>query len=139
MPPQPTGRYGLLRIPAPSVANLAIRFSSLANRDDFNPPGWPSFPLTPSAAYPGWWEFDIDAQALSDGAYEYEFVQDNDPTKVRNDPYADEITRFGYYRGVFHIAAGVRISPNFRWVAADEAGANLAPNNKIVIYEMPLK
>ena len=139
MPPQPTGRYGLLRIPAPTVASLAIRFSSLANRDDFDPPGWPNIPLTPSAAYPGWWEFDVDAQALPDGAYEYEFVQDGDPTKVRNDPYAGEITRFGYYRGVFHIAGGVRVSPNFRWDAAVEAGAGLAPNNKIVIYEMPLK
>jgi len=139
MPPQPTGRYGLLRIPAPAAAALAIRFSSLANRDDFNPPAWPTFPLTPSATYPGWFEFDIDAQALPDGAYEYEFVQDNDPTKVRNDPYADQITRFGYYRGVFHIVGGVRIHPNFRWNAADEAGAGLPPNNKIVIYEMPLK
>ena len=139
MPPQPTGRYGLLRIPAPTVASLAIRFSSLANRDDFNPPGWPSIPLSPSAAYPGWWEFDIDAQALPDGAYEYEFIQDGDPTKVRNDPYADKITRFGYYRGVFHIAGGVRISPNFRWDAVVEAGAGLQSNNKIVIYEMPLK
>ena len=139
MPPQPTGRYGLIRIPAPAVSSLAIRFSSLANRDQFDPPGWPSFPLTKSGDYPGWWEFDLDVQGLADGAYEYEFVQDGDATKVRNDPYADEITRFGYYRGLFHIAGGKRFSRNFRWDPVAEAGGALAPNNKIVIYEMPLK
>ena len=139
MPPQPTGRYGLLRIPAPAVTSLAIRFSSLANRDIFSPPAWPTFPMTNSATYPGWWEFDIDAQHLADGAYEYEFVQDGDSDKVRNDPYADEITRFGYYRGVFHIAGGVRVQPNFRWDTTVEAGAALPQNDKVVIYEMPLK
>ena len=52
MPLQPTGRYGLVRIPAPAAAALAIRFSSLANRDDFDPPGWPTFPLTPAPPIP---------------------------------------------------------------------------------------
>lgn len=139
MPPQPTGRYGLMRIPAPAASSVAIRYSPLTNRDQFNPPGWPSYPLIQNATYPGWWDFDLDAEALADGTYEYEFLLNGDPTSPVNDPYLDEITRFGYYRGLFHIQGGTRISPNFRWDAGIEAGGGLAQNNQIVIYEMPLK
>jgi pullulanase/glycogen debranching enzyme len=137
--PQPTGRYGLLRIPAPTAHGVSIRFSSLVNRDQFNPAGWPSYPLVASAAYPGWWEFDIDAQALADGTYEYEFLLNADPNNPVSDPYADAITRFGGYRGLFHVAAGKRVDPTFRWDPGVEAGGGLAQNNQIVVYEMPLK
>ena len=72
MSPQPTGRYGLIRIPAPGATGVWIRYAALLDRDEFNPPAWPSIALTPSATYAGWWEFDIDARALPDGTYEYE-------------------------------------------------------------------
>src|ERR1700722_2552040 len=139
MPPQPTGRYGLIRIPAPGANTVSVRFASILNRDQFNPPAWPSVALTPSSAYPGWWEFDVDARALADGTYEYEFLLNASSTNPVSDPYADAITRFGGYRGLFHVTGGRRVEPAFRWDAGVEAGGGLAQNNKIVIYEMPLK
>ena len=139
MPPQPTGRYGLLRIPVPGATLVSVRYSSLANRDQFDPTEWPSVALTPSTPYPGWWEFDVDAQALADGAYEYEFLLDSNPHNPVSDPYADSVTRFGGYRGLFHVAGGTRVKPPFRWNPDVEAGTGLAQNNKIVVYEMPLK
>lgn len=139
MPPQPTGRYGLLRIPAPGATRVSVRYASLANRDQFDPTGWPSVALTPSTPYPGWWELDVDAQALADGAYEYEFLLDSNPDNPVSDPYADSVTRFGGYRGLLHVAGGTRVKPPFRWDPDVEAGAGLAQNNNIVVYEMPLK
>src|SRR5579871_1475637 len=139
MPPQPTGRPGLMRIPAPSASSVAIRYAPLSNRDQFNPAGWPNFPLLRSGQYDGWWEFDLDAQGLPDGPYEYEFFLNGNAASPVSDPYADELTRFGGYRGVFHISAGQRIRPAFRWDRGIEAGGGFAQNNQIVIYEMPLK
>ena len=136
MPPHPTGRPGLLRIPGPGLAAVAIRFALLSDRDDFDPASWPQRALTASAAFPGWWEFDLDALALADGCYEYEFVVNGAAVP---DPYADAITRFGGYRGLFTVAGGMRIAPPFAWDNEFPAGVELPPNNKIVIYEMPIK
>lgn len=136
MQPHPTGRPGLLRIPGPALAGIAIRFALLSDRDDFAPAAWPQHPLTPSAAFAGWWEFDLDALGLPDGCYEYEFVVNGIPVP---DPYADVITRFGGYRGLFTIAAGKRIARPFDWADEFPAGVALPQNNKIVIYEMPIK
>jgi 1,4-alpha-glucan branching enzyme len=128
-----------MRIPAPGASGISIRFSSLQNRDEFNPAGWPSLPLTASAIYPGWWEFDLDAQGLADDTYEYEFLLNGIAGNPVSDPYADELTRFGGYRGLFHMANGRRVSQVFRWDQGIEAGNGLAQNNQMVIYEMPLK
>ncbi len=136
MQPHPTGRPGLLRIPGPGLAAIAIRFALLSDRDDFAPVSWPQYPLTQSAAFPGWWEFDLDGLGLADGCYEYEFVVNGVAVP---DPYADLITRFGGYRGAFTIAAGKRIVQAFAWDNEIPAGMVLPPNNKIVIYEMPIK
>ena len=138
MPPQTGGRYGLMNIPYPA-GTLSARYASLADRDVFDRSTWAVKKLTADAANAGWWEWDVDALGLADGSYEYEFLMDGDATKFVADPYADEITRFDGYRGVFHVAGGVRVRPGFRWDAVVEAGAGLAQNNKIVIYEMPLK
>jgi 1,4-alpha-glucan branching enzyme len=118
------------------LAGVAIRFALLSDRDDFAPAAWPQHPLTPSAAFPGWWEFDLDALGLSNGCYEYEFVANGVAVP---DPYADVITRFGGYRGLFTIAAGRRIARPFDWGDEFPAGVVLPQNNKIVIYEMPIK
>ena len=139
MPIHPTGRYGLLRIPAPSATSVSIRFASLEDRDEFNPVDWAALPFTANAGNPGWWDFDLDAQSLSNGAYEYEFLINGDAQHPVADPYADEITRFGGYRGVFRIAAGKRVERVFRWDDTIEAGGSFPQNNRIVIYEMPLK
>lgn len=136
MQPHPTSRPGLLRIPGPALAGVAIRFALLSDRDDFAPATWPQHPLSPSAAFPGWWEFDLDGLGLSDGCYEYEFVVNGVAVP---DPYADVITRFGGYRGLFTIAAGTRIAQPFDWGNEFPPGVVLPQNNKIVIYEMPIK
>jgi 1,4-alpha-glucan branching enzyme len=136
MPPQPTARYGLLRIPAPDAGGGVMRHAPLSRRDVFDRSKWPTQTLAKSATFPGWWEADIDALALPDGAYEYEFVIDG---AVVADPNADEITRFDGYRGVFHVAAQRRIRPAFDWTGELDAAHPLKQNNQIVIYEMPVK
>jgi 1,4-alpha-glucan branching enzyme len=136
MQPHPTGRAGLLRIPGPALTAIAIRCAPLSDRDDFNPNAWPQHPLTQSVTFPGWWEFDLDALGLADGCYEYEFVVNGVAVP---DPYADVITRFGGYRGLFNIASGKRIATPFAWDNEIPGGVVLPQNNKIVIYEMPIK
>ncbi len=137
MQPHPTVRPGLLAIPGPGLTSLTIRFAKMSDRDDFAPSTWPQHAFSPNAAFPGWWQFDLDALALADGLYEYEFVAND--TVVAADPYADAITRFGGYRGLFTIHGGVRVGPSFSWDDEFPAGTNLPQNNQIVIYEMPVK
>lgn len=138
MPPQPTERYGLLRIPAPGALGITARYAPLTGRDKFNPGSWPTKALTQSALYPGWWEFDVDALALADGIYEYEFLLNASGLPIA-DPYADEITRFGGYRGLFRIAGKRRSSQAFGWNDEFDGAPPLKQNNQIVIYEMPVK
>ena len=137
MQPRPTNRPGLLSVAGPGLTALSIRFARLSDRDHFAPATWPQHPFSPNAAFPGWWQFDLDALALADGAYEYEFVADGNVACA--DPYAEAITRFGGYRGLFTISNGVRVSPSFGWDDEFPAGATLPQNNQIVIYEMPVK
>ena len=99
---------GLLSVPGPDVTALTIRFARLSDRDHFAPATWPQHSFSPNTAFPGWWQFDLDALALADGVYEYEFVVNGNAVA---DPYADAITRFGGYRGLFTIRAGVRVQP----------------------------
>jgi Alpha amylase, catalytic domain len=140
MPAQPTGRLGLLRIPAPSANRVEIRFASLAQRDRFAPVRWPVQALSSAGpGNPGWWEIDIDALGLADGVYEYEFILDGRTDRPVADPFADEITRFGGYRGVFRISAGQRVGTTFRWDDEFIPGNPLPQNNAVVIYEMPVK
>jgi 1,4-alpha-glucan branching enzyme len=137
MPPRPTTRPGLLAIPGPDVTSLAIRFAKLADRDNFAPETWPQHAFSANTTYPGWWQFDLDALALADGVYEYEFVAKG--STVVPDPYADSITRFGGYRGLFAIRGAARVSTSFDWTDEFSAGVTLPQNNQIVIYEMPIK
>jgi 1,4-alpha-glucan branching enzyme len=116
---------------------LGIRFARLSDRDQFAPATWPQHAFSPNTAFPGWWQFDLDALALADGDYEYELVA-NDNVAVA-DPYADALTRFGGYRGLFTILGGVRVRPPFRWEDEFPAGVTLPQNNQIVIFEMPVK
>ena len=55
------------------------------------------------------------------------------------DPFADEITRFGGYRGVFRISGGKRVEQSFRWDDEFVPGKRLPQNNEIVVYEMPVR
>ena len=97
MQPHPTDHPGLLRIPGPGLNTLSIRFAPLSDRDQFNPLSWVMYGLTSSASFPGWWEIDLDLLGLIDADYEYEFVANG--STIAADPYADDITRFGGYRG----------------------------------------
>lgn len=137
MPPHPTDHLGLLRVPGPGLNALAIRFAPLSDRDQFSPSSWVPHALTQSAAFPGWWEIDLDLLGLINGNYEYEFVVNG--ATAAPDPYADDITRFGGYRGIFTIAGGKRVSKPFRWDGEIPAGITLPQNNQIAIYEMPIK
>lgn len=137
MQPHPTSRPGLLRVPGPALNTLQIHFAALADRDYFAPAAWPQYAFTPSALFPGWWEFDLDSLSLADGVYEYEFIVNG--STVAADPYAGAITRFGGYRGLFTIASGVCVQPSFGWDDEFPAGIQLPQNNQIVIYEMPIK
>ena len=136
MQPHPTDHPGLLRVPGPALTAVSVRFALLADRDEFDPSSWPQHALAQSATFPGWWEIDLDTLALADGRYEYEFVVNGIAVP---DPYADAITRFGGYRGLFTMVNGKRIVQPFRWDDEIPAGVVLPQNNKIVIYEMPIK
>jgi 1,4-alpha-glucan branching enzyme len=116
---------------------LTIRFAKLSSRDHFAPATWPQHSFSANAAFPGWWQFDLDALTLADGVYEYEFVANG--SVVVADPYADAITRFGGYRGLFTISGGVRVDLSFGWDDEFPTGKTLPENNQIVIYEMPIK
>jgi 1,4-alpha-glucan branching enzyme len=130
-----------MRIPAPSATRVGVRFAPLAERDRFAPHTWPVQDLTRSApAFPGWWEIDLDALGLADGPYEYEFVLDDRADRPVADPFADEITRFGGYRGVFRMSGGKRVEQSFRWDDEFVPGKRLPQNNnQIVVYEMPVR
>ena len=135
MEPYPTARKGFLRVPGPSLNAVSLRFAPLSDRDEFQPSSWKQNPLSKSTTFAGWWEIDLDALALPDGNYEYEFVVNGDAVP---DPYAEEITRFGGYRGVFTTVGGKRVARPFRW-DGEMPMAGLPQNNQVVIYEMPIK
>jgi 1,4-alpha-glucan branching enzyme len=129
----------VLRIPAKVEEGVEIRFAPLTDRDKFNPAGWRKEPLKPSFDRQGYYEIDLNQLKLRDGAYEYEFILDgrvNDPVP---DPYAEEITRFGGYRGIFRIKGGKRWRLPFSWKDEFPQGVKPAQNHQLVIYEMPMR
>ena len=137
MQPHPTDHLGLLRVPGPGLNALSVRFAPLSDRDRFNPAAWVQHPGAKSPAFAGWWEIDLDLLALDDGEYEYEFVVNG--TSPAADPYAEQITLFGGYRGLFTISGGKRVRKPFRWDNEIPPATSLPQNNQIVIYEMPVK
>src|SRR5262249_10551172 len=130
---------GSLRIPAPTAQQVEMRFAALADRDRFDPAQWRRAALRPSFEQAGHYEIDLNALGLADGPYEYEFVLDGRADNPVADPFAEELTRYGGYRGVFRIQGGRRVRPRFSWADELTAGRPLPENNHIVIYEMPLR
>ncbi|MBC7927708.1 MAG: hypothetical protein H7039_18845 [Bryobacteraceae bacterium] len=137
--PFPPPNSSLLRIPSPDALEVHLCFAPLSDRDKFNPSQWRREPLSRLPGQAGWWEINVTTLALNDGSYEYEFVINQDRANPVADPFADEITRFGGYRGIFHIKAGQREIRSFRWDDELPAGITLPNNNQIVIYEMPVR
>jgi 1,4-alpha-glucan branching enzyme len=126
-----------VRIPAPAARQVEIRIADLLDRDRFGE-RWSYW--TMNRRDDGFWECDIAALGLADGVYEYEFMIDGDHAAPIPDPYAKEITRFGGYRAVLHVRAGLVDSPPpFDWSNELTPGTCLPDNNRIVIYEMPLR
>jgi 1,4-alpha-glucan branching enzyme len=86
-----------------------------------------------------WFELDLNDLALRDDQYEYEVVLDGAEDTPLADPYAHAITRFKGYRGVFDVVDGQVVDQPFRWDEEFPNGMLLAQNNKLVIYEMPVR
>ena len=134
-----SAEYGVLHLPVKDGSQVAIRYAPVNTRDNFNPENWHSEPLVPHPDQPGWYQIDINDLALPDGVYEYEFILDNQTGHPIADPFADEITRFGGYRGVFHIVDAKRWRQSFSWDDEFVDAVPLANNHELIIYEMPMR
>ena len=130
---------GRLRIPVEGSRRVEVRFAPLTDRDRFDPLRWRRSELSPDPDEPLFHQINLDEIGLPDGTYEYEYVLDGRTDSPVPDPYADEITRFGGYRGIFHIADGKRFALPFSWDDEMPAGMTLPDNNQLVFYELPLR
>ena len=129
----------LMCIPARAGSQVRIRFAPLGTRDRFDPHSWRSEPLQASADRDDWLQIDIGTLGLDDGSYEYEFIVDGVTDAPIADPYAEEVTRFGGYRGLFHVRDGKRWRQTFCWDDEFSPQHPLRNNHQLVIYEMPMR
>ena len=132
------GSESLLMVPA--VADgVDLRFAPLEARDRFGQ-AWNVEPLRPSTQVQGWFEINLADLGLEDGVYEYELVVERgNAHHVAADPFAEEITRFGGYRGLFRIKGGKRWRLPFSWSDELPPGTRLPNNHEMVVYEMPMR
>ncbi len=129
---------GVQLIPVPGAQHLAVRIAPVTARDNFQPSSWHHVQLSPGPEA-GWFAFDSNALGLADGEYEYEFVVDGNENSPIPDPYAEEITRFGGYRGVLRIRNGLVQRPIFSWDGEFDSARPLKNNHELVIYELPMR
>ncbi|MDH5256978.1 MAG: hypothetical protein OEX07_03190, partial [Gammaproteobacteria bacterium] len=129
----------LIQLPINQAQSVEMRYALLSSRDCFDPLNWTSVSLKQSQADSYCFSLDLKSLNLSDGSYEYEFVLDGKANQPVTDPYAQEITRFGGYRAIFHIKNGARWFSPFSWADELPQNTSLPNNNEIVIYEMPLR
>lgn len=130
---------GIIRIPVENAQSVEMRYALLSARDRFDPKNWSSIPLQSSSTQPGFFELDLNDMGLADGSYEYEFILDNQQDRPIADPFAEEIVRFGGYRGIFRIKDRQYQDVPFSWDDELTAGVTLPNNHELVIYEMPLR
>src|SRR6266566_5741756 len=133
-----------LRIPVLGAEAVHMRYSPLPRTGDFTPERWNQQPLEkdPNPADGGeWWFLAFPVQGLADGVYEYDFLvqQAGQPSYSVADPYAEEITRFGGYRGVLRVQRGVPIRLPFDWEGELTGDHPLPANNQMILYELPLR
>lgn len=128
------------RLLIPAVADgIELQFAPISRRDRFGQ-AWNVEPLRPSSEVQGWFEIDLEDLNLEDGEYEYEFIIERGATRtVAADPFAEEITRFGGYRGVFRIKNRKRWRLPFSWSDELPPDGALPNNHETVIYEMPMR
>jgi len=129
----------MIRIPVSQAQSVEMRYALLHSRDCFDPPHWTSISLHKSNQNSLCFEIDLQQINLADGEYEYEFALDGKTDQPIADPYAEEITRFGGYRGIFHIKNGERWHRPFSWTDELPDNITLPNNHECVIYEMPLR
>ena len=132
----------ILRIPVLGASAVALRLSPLPRRADFQPDAWPRHPMARAAGGPGeWWELDTSALGLADGTYEYDLCVERpgQAPVVAADPFAEEITRFGGYRGLLRLRSGHRWRVPFDWQGELPPGVRLPANHEMVIYELPMR
>lgn len=129
----------ILQLPADAIDRVRMRFANVEARDRFSPETWRSEPLSPVPQRRGWYQIDLETLGLDDGVYEYEFILDDRSNEPVADPFAEEITRFGGYRGIFHIRNGRRWRQPFSWDDEFTPGLELHNNHRLVIYEMPMR
>jgi 1,4-alpha-glucan branching enzyme len=130
---------GLLRLPAKANSQVDMRFAPVTARDTFDPLQWRSERLAPDPQNTGWYSLNLNDLHLPDALYEYEFVLDGCSNEPVADPFAEEITRFGGYRGLFRIVNGQRWRHPFSWDDEFADNAVLPNNHELVIYEMPMR
>ncbi len=126
-----------LVIPAPVADTLAIRYASLTDRSNFGKK-WQTVNLSP-ANVPGCFQLDLNALGLPDGTYEYECLINGVERLSTPSPYSTVLEKFGGYRGSFTIRNRKLEADPFDWSDELPDGLRLPENNKIVIYEMPLR
>ena len=129
----------IIQLPVENAQSVEIRYALLSARDSFDPLSWTTIPLRKQNSDPLFFELDLALLKLTDGSYEYEFVINGNDDKPVADPFAEEITRFGGYRGVFHIRNNYRWQQPFSWEDELPEQVRLANNNEMIIYEMPLR
>lgn len=133
----------IVRIPVVGAKSVEMRFSSLPRTGDFKPEVWQHIPLarSPQSIAGEWWEINLANLDFEDGSYEYEFRVnfDNGDSVIVADPYAEELTRYGGYRGVFHIRDGKPYRIPFSWQNEIPSDMKLPENNELIIYELPMR
>jgi 1,4-alpha-glucan branching enzyme len=133
----PGGSSSVVRVPVKDAETVAMRYSPVRSRSEFDPGKWDRAELSPGDDE-GWYELDLTGLDLADGRYEYEFVVERgeDEPIVAPDPFAEEVTRFRGVRGTFRIRDGERYRPPFSW--DDELPEDGLPgNHELVLYEFP--
>lgn len=125
----------LLTLAAPAANTLTLRYAALADRSDFGKK-WQCAEMTPASTH-GYFQIDLATLGLADGTYEFDLLI-NGRTPVA-DPYALELEKFNGYRGILIIRDHRLITEAFDWSDEIPAGLQLPENNKIVLYELPLR
>jgi 1,4-alpha-glucan branching enzyme len=132
------GSQSTLFIPA-QADGIELKYAPIEARDRYGT-AWQFESLQPSTERLGWFEINLEELDLDDGVYEYEFlVQRGADQIVAADPFAEEITRFDGYRGVFRIKDGKRWRIPFSWSDELPFGVRLSNNHEMVVYEMPMR
>ena len=125
-----------LVIPAPVASVLALRFARLADRDNFGKK-WQTANLNSTGD--GCFQIDLNTLGLPDGTYEYDLQTNTVTGRPIANPFLQDLEKFGGYRGSFTVNNGKVTVDAFDWSDEIPAGLQLPENNKIVIYEMPLR